>query len=232
MGDAGLQAGFRDLVTDRPPLVSYAQAAGRTVFVAGDGFTAGTRVSFAGTPAGGVRVLSPAFLMATAPPGATVTAVTVTTPVGTASGVVPPPDVALGKHAEQSSTYSSNYPASYAVDDDLDDYAGTKTEAQPWWQVDAGASYPIEQIAIYNRADCCAERLADYYVFVSDTPFASTSLSGTLAQPGVWSVHETGQAGRPTTIDVGRTGRYVRIQLAGTNQLALAEAQVLTAPSP
>ncbi|MEV0408460.1 discoidin domain-containing protein [Actinoallomurus sp. NPDC050550] len=231
VGAAGLRAGFRDLVTGRPPLVRYAQAAGRTVFVAGDGFTAGTRVSFTGRPADGVRVLSPAFLVATAPSGTPPTAVTVTTRAGTASGTVPPPNVALGKQVAQSSTVSSNYPASYAVDDDLNNYAGTKTEAQPWWQVDAGAPYPIERIAVYNRADCCAAGLADYYVFVSDAPFSSTSVSDTLAQPGVWSHHETVQAGRPTTIPVGHGGRYVRVQLAGTGQLALAEVQVLTAPS-
>ncbi|MDH6622730.1 hypothetical protein M2271_000517 [Streptomyces sp. LBL] len=228
--DAGLQSGFRDLVTDRAPQVVYAQAEGRTVFVAGDGFTARTRVSVAGTPAASVTVHSPAFLTATAPSGTAVTSVTVTTPAGVASGVVPAPDVALGKPAEQSSTVSSNYPASYAVDDDLRDYAGTKTEAQPWWQVDTGASYPIDKIALHNRADCCADRLADYYIFVSDTPFTSTSLSDTLTQPGVWWTHKSEQAGRPSTIDVGRTGRYVRVQLAGTNQLALAEVQVLTAP--
>ena len=73
--------------------------------------------------------------------------------------------------------------------------------------------------------------LADYYVFVSDVSFSSTSLSDTLARPGVWSHHETAPAGRPTTIPVGRGGWYVRRQLAVTGQLALAEVQVLTAPS-
>jgi hypothetical protein len=51
---------------------------------------------------------------------------------------------------------------------------------------------------------------------------------GTVDQPGVWRAHETGQAGRPATIGVHRTGRYVRVQLVGTGQLALAEVQVLT----
>lgn len=74
-----------------------------------------------------------------------------------------------------------------------------------------------------------ASRLADYYVFVSDTPFTSTSIAGTLNQPGVWSSHQSAQAGFPTTIDVGRTGRYVLIQLAGTNELTLAEVQAFVA---
>jgi hypothetical protein len=175
-------------------------------------------------------VLSPAFLVAQAPAGVKATSVTVTTPAGSASGSAPPTNVAQGKVATQSSDYSTRYPAGNAVDGSLTNFADTQNSAQPWWQVDTGASYPIDQIAIYNRIDCCADRLADYYVFVSDVPFTSTSLSDTLAQPGVWSAHETAQAGRPTTIDVGRTGRYVRVQLAGTNELALDEVQVLSDP--
>jgi hypothetical protein len=227
---AGLEPGFRRLVTGRPPLVSYVQNAGGTAFVAGDGYGAQTQVSFNGTPAANVTILSPAFLVAQAPAGVKATSVTVTTPAGSASGAAPPTNVAQGKVATQSSDYSTKYPAGNAVDGSLTNFADTQNSAQPWWQVDTGASYPIDQITIYNRTDCCADRLADYYVFVSDAPFTSTSLSDTIAQPGVWSVHETAQAGRPTTIDVGRTGRYVRVQLARTNELALDEVQVLSNP--
>jgi hypothetical protein len=227
---AGLEPAFRQLVTSRAPLVSYVQNSGSTAFVAGDGFGAGTRVSFDGTPAANVTVLSPAFLVAQAPTGTKATSVTVTTPAGSASGSVPPTNVALGKPATQSSDYSSKYPAGNAVDGSTSNFADTQDSAQPWWQVDTGQSYPIDQIALYNRSDCCADRLADYYIFVSDQRFTSTSVSDTLAQPGVWSAHETTQAGRPTVIDVGRTGRYVRIQLAGSNQLALDEVQVFVQP--
>jgi hypothetical protein len=230
LASAGLQGSFRALVTDRAPEVSYVQNAGSSVSVAGDGFTDATQVSFAGTPAASVDVLSPAFLVATAPAGVHVVGATVTTSAGTASGAVPPTNVGLGKAATQSSDYSSKYPATNAVDGNTGNFANTTDEAQPWWQVDAGASYSIDRIAVYNRADCCQDRLADYYVFVSDVPFTSTSLSDTLVQPGVWSSHQTVQAARPATIDVGRTGRYVRIQLAGTNQLALAEVQLLSGP--
>jgi hypothetical protein len=228
---AGLEQAFRELVTSRAPLVNYVQNSGNTAFVAGDGFGADTRVSFDGTPATDVSVLSPAFLVARAPAGTKATSVTVTTSVGSASGTVPPTNVALGKPATQSSDYSSKYPASNAVDGSISNFADTQDSTQPWWQVDTGQSYPIDQIAIYNRSDCCADRLTDYYVFVSDEPFASTSLADTLTQPGVWSRHETAQAGRPTVIDVGRSGRYIRVQLAGSNQLALDEVQAFVEPS-
>jgi alpha-L-fucosidase 2 len=103
----------------------------------------------------------------------------------------------------------------------------TAAERQPWWQVDLGDRHEISQIAIWNRTDsCCAARLTDFHVLVSDEPFASGSLEEVLAQPGVWSFHVPGRGGAPTTIDVGRTGRYVRVQLTGTNPLSLAEVQV------
>jgi hypothetical protein len=223
--DAGLSGSFRDLVTGRTPQVSYVQHAGSTVFIAGDGFTQDASVTFAGTPAAGVSVLSPAFLVATAPPGVVPSPVTVTTAAGSVTGTIPPVDVLQGAAASQSSDYSSSYPAKNAVDGSVSNFSDTKNTPQPWWQVDAGQSYPIDQIVIWNRASCCQDRLADYYVFVSDTPFTSTSITDTLNQPGVWSSHQTAQAGFPTTVDVGRTGRYVRIQLAGTNELALAEVQ-------
>jgi hypothetical protein len=46
------------------------------------------------------------------------------------------------------------------------------------------------------------------------------------AQPGVWSSHQPGTIGRPTQLPVGASGRYVMVQLSGTNYLALAEVQV------
>jgi F5/8 type C domain/Right handed beta helix region len=230
LSGAGLQPGFRALVTSRAPEVTYVQNAGPSMFAAGDGFTDTTRVSFGSVPAASVQVLSPEFLVATAPAGVHVTGATVRTTAGSASGAVPPTDVALGRPATQSSDYSSKYPAANAVDGNTGNFADTKDENQPWWQVDLGADRTIDQLAVYNRADCCQDRLADYYVLVSDTPFPSGSLSDALGQPGVWSAHETAPAGRPTTIDVGRAGRYLRVQLAGSNQLALAEVQVLSGP--
>lgn len=79
-----------------------------------------------------------------------------------------------------------------------------------------------------TRTDCCSDRLTDYWVFVSSTPF-DTSLTPVqqAAQPGVWSNHQTGTAGVPTRIPGPATGRYVMVQLAGTNYLSLAEVQVL-----
>ncbi|SDU75777.1 glycosyl hydrolase family 95 catalytic domain-containing protein [Jiangella alkaliphila] len=141
------------------------------------------------------------------------------------------PNLARAKPATQSTTEAGGVPAR-AVDGNTSGNWGngsvTHTQFQPqqWWQVDLGAVEDIGEIAVWNRTDCCADRLTNFYVLVSDTPFTSGSLSETLAQPGVWSYHTAGQGGTPTPVDVGRTGRYVRVQLAGNTALSLAEVQV------
>lgn len=102
----------------------------------------------------------------------------------------------------------------------------TNYEAQPWWQLDLGSVQQVNSVQVWNRSDCCGERLSDFYLLVSDVPFQSTDLSTTISQPGVSSYYMAGQAGRPTTFTTNRTGRYVRVQLVGTNWLSLAEVQV------
>ncbi|HYN83648.1 MAG TPA: discoidin domain-containing protein [Pyrinomonadaceae bacterium] len=140
-------------------------------------------------------------------------------------------NLALGRTARQSSTLSVGA-ASRAVDGNLDgewarnSLASTLSDAQAWWEVDLGGVQSLGQVKLWNRTDCCSERLSNFYVLVSDTPFASTGLSATLTQPGVSAFHVAGQAGRETTVAVNRAGRYVRIQLAGANYLTLAEVQV------
>jgi hypothetical protein len=75
------------------------------------------------------------------------------------------------------------------------------------------------------------ERLTNFYVFVSDVPFTSTNLNTTLNQAGVSSYQTTGQCGFPTELTINRTGRYIRVQLAGTNYLSIAEVQAWTGSS-
>jgi hypothetical protein len=102
-------------------------------------------------------------------------------------------------------------------------------ESEAWWQVDLEGSHEIGEIAIWNRTDsCCRDRLSNYYVFVSEEPFASGSVAGTLAQPGVQAFFEEQTAGSPTRLPVDTIGRYVRVQLTSqSDPLSLAEVEVL-----
>ncbi|WP_344246647.1 glycosyl hydrolase family 95 catalytic domain-containing protein [Isoptericola hypogeus] len=140
-------------------------------------------------------------------------------------------NLARGKPSSQSSVVSGGVP-SRAVDGDTDGVWGngsvthTASQNQPWWQVDLGSSQPIGEIAVWNRTDCCSDRLSDYYVFVSENPITARTVEEVLAQPGVEAYHQQGTAGSPTRIPGDVSGRYVRVQLASTNYLQLAELQV------
>ena len=137
-------------------------------------------------------------------------------------------NVAAGKPATQSSTWAG-IPASLAVDGSTDGnrFSHTDFNNQAWWQVDLGGSYSLEQVNIWNRTDCCGDRLSNFYVLVSDDPFVSTDLNTVRNQPGVSSYYFSGQASTPTKFNIWRTGRYVRVQLASPNYLSLAEVQVM-----
>ncbi|MBI9040830.1 PA14 domain-containing protein [Lutibacter sp.] len=45
------------------------------------------------------------------------------------------------------------------------------TNTNDWWEIDLGALYTLSHINIYNRTDCCSDRLSNMYVMASDTPF-------------------------------------------------------------
>jgi RHS repeat-associated protein len=142
-------------------------------------------------------------------------------------------NLAQGKTATQSSTFYIMY-ASLAVDGNTNgDFWGAMSSAtadygyQDWWQVDLGSSQSIGQIQVWPRTDCCPEHTANFYVLVSDNPFTSTDLNTTLNQAGVSNYWVAGNNATAATVNVNRTGRYVRIQRSDSQYLVLAEVKVL-----
>ena len=146
-------------------------------------------------------------------------------------------NVAVGKTATQSSTMAAyaTMVASSAIDGNTDGnfYDGSVThtylDTNAWWQVDLGASATVNSVVVWNRTDCCGDRLSDYWVFVSNTPFGATDTPATLqSRAGTYSSHQTSAPSPSTSISFGSVaGRYVRVQLSGTNYLNLAEVQVI-----
>ncbi|MBI1895448.1 MAG: discoidin domain-containing protein [Acidobacteria bacterium] len=144
------------------------------------------------------------------------------------------PNLAEGKAAAQSSTPNPAWSAASAVDGDTNgnivsgSVTHTGLDVNAWWQVDLGATAVISSIEIWNRSDCCGDRLSDYWVFVSDTAFAASETPITLqTRPGTWSSRQTSVPSPSTTIQTGGVqGRYIRVQLAGSNYLSLAEVKV------
>lgn len=148
-------------------------------------------------------------------------------------------NLAEGQVATQASTLFGAV-ASRAVDGNLDGtFAGGSVAhtvatlpTDPWWEVDLGASRYIAEVEAWNRTDPSAIGwLTNYYVLISDAPFVSGDLPAVLAQSGVTAVHHPGPAGVVSVSNVGRNGRYVRVQLVGNNSLALAEVVVLGKPA-
>ncbi len=143
-------------------------------------------------------------------------------------------NLALGKVATQVDTINGAV-ASRAIDGITDGFYAngslsiTSSRAQPWWQVDLTQDSAIDSIIIHNREDAGTDRLADFNVFISDTPFGQQTESQLIANANVTRFYHSGTlASSSLTIDTsGTTGRYVRLQLSGTNYLNFAEMQIM-----
>ncbi|KAI8486963.1 hypothetical protein Bbelb_352230 [Branchiostoma belcheri] len=141
-------------------------------------------------------------------------------------------NVALGKPAYQTSTHDG--PADRAVDGNTNGkyyHAGSCThtvdvgggETDPSWWVDLGQSYKVDRVVIFNRRDCCQERLNPFNIHIGDSA----------------QVSENPKCGGNHHIDVnqpsisvscqGMTGRYVGVRLPGPiRKLTLCEVQVFS----
>ncbi len=132
-------------------------------------------------------------------------------------------NLALGKTAEQLST-SYGGSASRAVDGDTNgkwsngSVTHTNNQLRPWWQVRLGANYKIGTIKIWNRTDCCSNRLSNFDVFVYNSAGNQVYKTTISATPNPSVTINTG----------GVTGSRVRVKLKGTNPLSLAEVQVFS----
>ena len=144
----------------------------------------------------------------------------------------------MGKTATQSSDYSAATTARFAVDGNTNgdlnsgSVAHTGLDTQPYWQVDLGASVNLSEIFVWNRTDSGLDRLTNFHVIVSSQPISSRTLAKVQSQSGITDLRFAGTAGTVSRFPITRAGRYVRIQLEGTNYLNLAEVQVFGTLAP
>ena len=104
----------------------------------------------------------------------------------------------------------------------------TSAENDPWWQADLGSSQQIDRIVIRNRTDGVATNLHKLHVLIADT-----ALGYTDADQANWTQYIANQIGAfvVLTLPAGTIGRYVRLQIEGTNEtLALSEVTIQRAP--
>ena len=131
-------------------------------------------------------------------------------------------NLALRKTAVQSST-GFNGVASRAVDGNYDgryssqSVTHTNNDKQAWWEVDLGHQSYISLISLYNRIDCCKERLTKFEVRLFGN---AHSFSRKVSQgPNVQNRYDF-------KFPEKTIARYVRVQLLGKNYLSLAEVEV------
>jgi hypothetical protein len=103
----------------------------------------------------------------------------------------------------------------------------TASEQNAWWEADLAEVMHVQEIVVWNRADCCRDRLNDFHVLLSRDPFVTRDLDSTLAQPGVLDLHRPNAAELRNHFDVGEDARFVRVQLSEKNFLNLGEVEIL-----
>jgi hypothetical protein len=137
-------------------------------------------------------------------------------------------NIAKGKRAKQSSNYSSTLgQASKAVDGNtsgnwsIRSVTHTKTSVNPWWEVDLGKIYDIDRIEIWNRTDCCKQRLDMFEIRIKNQERG-------YGQPFMKYHHRYKSSEiYPLVFKGQKRGRYVRIQLLNPRGiLSLAEVKV------
>merc|ERR1711990_528263 len=125
------------------------------------------------------------------------------------------PELAMGKPTKQIGTTHGG-DAARAVDGKTsgnwahNSCTHTTTANKAWWEVDLQKKQAIGAVVLWNRSDCCGNRLNDVQVY------ADGQLCGHI-----------GKAGKRNTIDCGgKQARRVKVQLRNTGILTLCEVQI------
>ncbi|KAK3275456.1 hypothetical protein CYMTET_16416 [Cymbomonas tetramitiformis] len=105
---------------------------------------------------------------------------------------------------------------------------GSAGDMTPWLELDLGAPTQISMIRIYNREDCCTERLGTHDVWVGLTSGSPTQQTNTLCYRGTATPDATEIDDYPSNTCFGR---YVYIQQF-TEYLNLREVEVYGSLSP
>lgn len=141
-------------------------------------------------------------------------------------------NVAVGAIATQGSTWK-NAKASLAVDGNTDgdfDNGSVSSTLHGWqnfWWANIKQALPIESIRIWPRTDCCDAVLDPYYIFISELPIPDADPATLLATPGIRAIRHQGPMNEAWRTPVDFKGQYVKIQLAESGMLQLAEVEVL-----
>src|SRR6185436_6131884 len=158
----------------------------------------------------------------------------VTNPIGYDSPALVAPgtiNVALGRPVYAAGETWPGLPKENLTDGSLTTVTHNNAQVDDFYfMVDLGALFKLENIELFNRADCCPERLSNFTVTILDD-------AGELPGPPVWSANvrtnntNSGMGGRDVIIpsrDPNGTfaGRWIKVQAraeGGVRYFQLAE---------
>ena len=134
------------------------------------------------------------------------------------------------KIATQSST-ASNAKASRATDGNTDttfsknSCTATKQEESPWWSVDLDRTMEVKSVTVFNRGDCCGDRLNGFEVKVGDdSKWAKNAACG-------GNQTATVPQGESVSVDCGaKRGRFVSVVVPRKTTLHLCEVRIMVLP--
>ena len=135
-------------------------------------------------------------------------------------------NIALNKPATQSSApYGSLGRATTVVDGNVSgvwsqqSVSHTYNESNPWWRVDLESTYEINKIEVFNRTDCCNNRLNGAKVYVGSIP---SNNPNDYTEIGTLTGSKTIQSFDITGIQ----GQYIMVRIPGSSKiLSLAEVR-------
>jgi hypothetical protein len=139
------------------------------------------------------------------------------------------PNIALYRPTRGSSNFPSEFFHVHKVSDASQLVNGkrgstgchTQLEANPFVTIDLGAPQSFNQVVVYNRNDCCAERAVPLAIEVSDD---DTNYRMIAEQRKVFLIW--------TAKNLHAKGRYVRLRAKATTYLHLAEVEIYKAGAP
>merc|ERR1712080_173193 len=111
-------------------------------------------------------------------------------------------------------------------------------ETWPWVAVEIPQGSSVNDVKIFNRNDCCGERTRNVKIWVGDSLPTTTdteySQGSYLWGDGMDSPWKTGEAANYPLrrVQDNLHGRYVIVQMTGTDYINLAEIKVYDAPAP
>lgn len=144
---------------------------------------------------------------------------------------IDPTNIAQFKPAKQSSVHNfgaANRAVDGIIDGTYDNRSVTHTgwgDRGAWWEVNLLNEYDISSITVYNRTDCCSERLDNFTISVSKEPFSGNYGGEIFNKESNWF------QGNKTFNGAAR-GQYIRIFLDSNVSLSLAEVVVRGTPVP